>query len=171
MQFIHILAYGIDGFAFAAEALVGRYRGAREVVTLKRSVRYSFCWALLLALGFSLVFSLFGTKLLYLFTDKINLLIGARPYLIWIAIAPPINAIAYIWDGVFVGATASTAMRNSMLASALVFLVAYFTLKGFGNHGLWMALTLFSAARGATLTFFAPKHIFLLNMPQERELA
>ncbi|RKU13680.1 MATE family efflux transporter [Candidatus Poribacteria bacterium] len=169
MQFIHILAYGIDGFAFAAEALVGRYRGAREVVTLKRSVRYSFCWALLLSLGFSLVFGLFGTKLLYLFTDKTNLLIGARPYLIWIAIAPPINSIAYIWDGVFVGATATTAMRNSMLASALVFLLAYFVLKGLGNHGLWMALTLFSAARGATLTFFAPKHIFSLNVPQKQE--
>ena len=101
MQFIHILAYGIDGFAFAAESLVGRYKGAREIATLKRSVRFSFCWALLLSVGFSLIFGLFGAKLLYLFTDKTNLLIGARPYLIWIAIAPPINSIAYIWDGVF----------------------------------------------------------------------
>ena len=167
MQFIHILAYGIDGFAFAAEALVGRYRGAREVVTLKRSVRYSFCWALLLSLGFSLVFGLLGTKLLYLFTDKTNLLVGARPYLIWIAIAPPINSIAYIWDGVFVGATASAAMRNSMLASTVIFLSAYFLFQGLGNHGLWLALTLFSAARGATLTFFAPKHIFLSSVPQK----
>ena len=167
MQFIHILAYGIDGFAFAAESLVGRYKGAREVVTLKRAVRYSFCWALFLSVGFSLFFGLLGTKLLYLFTDKTDLLIGARPYLIWIAIAPPINAIAYIWDGVFIGATASAAMRNSMLASAMIFLLAYFALKGFGNHGLWLALTLFSAARGATLTVFAPKHIFSMSPPQK----
>ncbi len=171
MQFIHVLAYGIDGFAFAAECLVGRYKGAREVADLKRSVLYSFCWALCLSVGFSLVFGLFGTKLLYLFTDKTDLLMGARPYLIWIAIAPPINSIAYIWDGVFVGATASAAMRNSMLVSMVVFLSAYFLLQGFGNHGLWMALTLFSIARGATLTFLAPKHIFSLNVPQKRELA
>lgn len=170
LQFIHILAYGIDGFAFAAESLVGRYKGARDVVTLKRAVRFSFWWALVLSAGFSLFFGLLGTRLLYLFTDKMDLLIGARPYLIWIAIAPPINAIAYIWDGVFIGATASTAMRNSMLASALVFLLAYFVLKGLGNHGLWLTLTLFSIARGATLTFFAPKHIFSLSPPQKREL-
>ena len=170
LQFIHILAYGIDGFAFAAEALVGRYRGAREVATLKRAVRFSFCWALLLSLGFSLVFGLFGGTLLYLFTDKTSLLIGARPYLIWIALAPPINSVAYIWDGVFVGATASAAMRNSMLIAMVVFLVAYFLLQGLGNHGLWMALTLFGVARGATLTCFAPKHIFSLSLPQKREL-
>lgn len=170
LQFIHIMAYGIDGFAFASESLVGRYKGAREVTNLKRAVRYSFCWALFLSVGFSLFFGLLGPKLLYLFTDRTELLIGARPYLIWIAIAPPINSIAYIWDGVFIGATASAAMRNSMLASAMVFLGAYFLLKGFGNHGLWMALTLFSIARGATLTFFAPKHIFSSNLPQKREL-
>ena len=170
MQFIHILAYGIDGFAFAAESLVGRYKGAQEIANLKRAVRYSFSWALLLSVGFSLFFALLGTKLLYLFTDKTNLLIGARPYLIWIAIAPPINSIAYIWDGVFVGATASGAMRNSMLASMAIFLCAYFLFEGLENHGLWMALTLFSAARGATLTFFAPKHIFSLNVSQMRRL-
>ena len=142
-----------------------------KIANLKRAVRFSFWWALFLSVGFSLVFGLLGTQLLYLFTDKTNLLIGARPYLIWIAIAPPINAVAYIWDGVFVGATASAAMRNSMLASMVVFLLAYFLLQGLGNHGLWMALTLFSIARGATLTFFAPKHIFSLNVPQKRELA
>ena len=125
LQFIHILAYGIDGFAFAVESLVGRYKGAREITNLKRSVRYSFWWVLFLSAGFSLVFGLLGTKLLYLFTDKTDLLIGARPYLIWIAIAPPINSVAYVWDGVFIGATASTAMRNSMLASTVVFLFAY----------------------------------------------
>ena len=170
MQFIHILAYGIDGFAFAAESLVGRYKGAQEIANLKRAVRYSFSWALLLSVGFSLFFALLGTKLLYLFTDKTNLLIDARPYLIWIAIAPPINSIAYIWDGVFVGATASAAMRNSMLASMAIFLCAYFLFQGLENHGLWMALTLFSAARGATLTFFASKHIFSSNVSQKRRM-
>jgi MATE family multidrug resistance protein len=170
LQFIHILAYGIDGFAFAVESLVGRYKGAREITNLKRSVRYSFWWVLLLSAGFSLVFGLLGTKLLYFFTNKTDLLIGARPYLIWIAIAPPINSVAYIWDGVFIGATASTPMRNSMLASTVVFLCAYVLLKGLGNHGLWMALTLFSIARGATLTALAPKHIFSLAVPQKRRL-
>ena len=170
LQFIHILAYGIDGFAFAVESLVGRYKGARQITNLKRSVRYSLWWVLFLSAGFSLVFGLLGTKLLYFFTNKTDLLIGARPYLIWIAMAPPINSVAYIWDGVFIGATASTPMRNSMLASTVVFLFAYVLLKGLGNHGLWLALTLFSIARGATLTALAPKHIFSLNAPQKPRL-
>lgn len=170
MQFIHMLAYGVDGFAFAAESLVGRYKGAQDLIRLKRSVFFSFCWALFLSTGFSLVFALLGTKLLYLFTDKSDLLVGARPYLIWIAIAPLVNSTAYIWDGVFIGATASTAMRNSMLTSTVVFLLAYFLLKGLGNHGLWLALTLFSISRGATLTFLAPKHIFSLSVPRARNL-
>ena len=170
LQLIHILAYGIDGFAFAAESLVGRYKGAREIANLKRAVRYAFWWALLLSAGFSLVFGLLGTKLLYFFTDKTDLLIGARPYLIWIAIAPLINSVAYIWDGVYIGATASAAMRNSMLASMVVFLLAYFLLNGLGNHGLWLALTLFSITRGVTLTLLAPKHIFSLSAPRKRRL-
>ena len=170
LQFIHILAYGIDGFAFAAESLVGRYKGAREIANLKRAVQYSFWWALCLSASFSLLFGLLGARLLYLFTDKTDLLTGARPYLIWITIAPFSNSIAYIWDGVFIGATASTAMRNAMLISTVVFLLAYFLLKGFGNHGLWLALTLFSIARGATLTVLAPKHIFLLSPLQKQHL-
>ncbi len=170
LQFIHILAYGTDGFAFASECLVGRYKGARNIANLKSTVRYSFCWALVLSAAFSLVFALFGTHLLLFFTDKADLLTGARPYLIWIVIAAPINSVAYIWDGVFVGATASTAMRNSMLVSTAIFLLTYFLLSSLGNHGLWMTLTLFSIARGATLTFLAPKHIFSLDLPQKRGL-
>ena len=160
LQFIHILAYGIDGFAFAAESLVGKYKGAKEIRGLKSVVRYSFLWALFLAGGFSLIFGYFGSRLFSLFTDKADLLAQARPYLIWITIAPIVNAVAYIWDGVFLGATASKPMRNSMIAATAIFFCAYYLLRSHGNQGLWLALTLLSIARGLTLTVLAPKHIF-----------
>ena len=161
LQFINLLAYGIDGFAFAVESLVGRYKGANEICNLKRAVKYAFLWALLLSGGLTLIFGGFGAKLLYLFTNKTDLVRQAIPYMIWITIAPLINTAAYIWDGVFLGATASKPMRNAIVASTfLVFLPAYYLLTPLGNHGLWLALTLLSVARSLSLSALAPKHIF-----------
>ena len=84
----------------------------------------------------------------------------AKPYLIWIIIAPVVNVAAYIWDGIYLGATASKAMRNAMILSTLLFLSAVYLLIPFGNHGLWGALTLLLVARGVSLTVLAPKYLF-----------
>ena len=84
----------------------------------------------------------------------------AKPYLIWIIIAPVVNVAAYIWDGIYLGATASKAMRNAMILSTLLFLSAVYLLIPFGNHGLWGALTLLLIARGVSLTVLAPKYLF-----------
>ncbi len=160
LQFINFLAYAIDGFAFAAESLIGRYKGAVEMHNLRKAVRYLFIWGLCLAGVFSLIYGIFGHPLLYVFTNRTDIVRKALPYLIWIAISPIINAVAYLWDGIFLGATASKPMRNAMIISTLlVFLPAYYLLKPLGNHGLWLALTLYSAARGLSLTGLAPKHI------------
>jgi MATE family multidrug resistance protein len=160
LQFINFLAYAIDGFAFAAESLIGKYKGAVDIHNLRVAVRYVFIWGLCLAAVFSLIYGFFGHPLLYVFTNKTDLVKQALPYLIWIALAPIINAVAYLWDGIFLGATASKPMRNAMIVSTLlVFLPAYYFLKPLGNHGLWLALTVYSAARGLSLTALAPKHI------------
>ena len=160
LQFINFLAYAIDGFAFAAESLIGKYKGAVDIHNLRVAVRYVFIWGLCLAAVFSLIYGFFGHPLLYVFTNKTDMVKQALPYLIWIALAPIINAVAYLWDGIFLGATASKPMRNAMIVSTLlVFLPAYYFLKPLGNHGLWLALTVYSAARGLSLTALAPKHI------------
>ena len=160
LQFIYLLAYAVDGFAFAAESIIGKYKGAVDTRNLRAAVRHVFIWGICLAGFFSAIYGLFGHPLLYVFTNKTDIVKGALPYLIWIALSPIINAVAYLWDGIFIGVTASKPLRNAMIASTfVVFLPAYYLLKPLGNHGLWLALTLYSVARGLTLTSLAPKYI------------
>ena len=160
LQFINLMSYAIDGLAFAAESLIGKYKGAQDMPNLKRTTRKIFFWSFLFGGVIMLIFVLFGEQLLHLFTDQIPLIEQAKPYLIWIIVAPVVNVAAYIWDGIFLGATASKGLRNSVILSTLLFLSAVYLLMPFGNHGLWGALTLLLVARGVSLTVLAPKYLF-----------
>ena len=160
LQFINLMSYAIDGFAFAAESLIGKYKGAQDMRNLKKTIHQIFLWAFLFGGMIMLIFVLFGNQLLHLFTDQMPLIEQAKPYLIWIVIASVVNVTAYIWDGIFLGATASKALRNSVILSTLLFLSAVYLFMPFGNHGLWGALTLLLVARGVSLTALAPKYLF-----------
>jgi MATE family multidrug resistance protein len=153
LQYLNWLSYGVDGFAFASEALVGKYAGARDRANTLRAVRFSFAWGLGLALLFSLTYGLAGEVLLRVFTNQRDVVAAAVPFLFWMTIFPIFNTPCYLWDGVFIGLTASRAMRNSMILALGVFLLAYYLLfPRYGNQGLWLALLLFMAARGAVQT-------------------
>ena len=160
LQYINLLSYAIDGFAFAAESLVGKYKGAQDLRNLKQTTRLIFLWAFLFAGVILLILVCFGERLLYVFTDQGALIEQAKGYLIWVIVAPVINVAAYIWDGIFLGATASRALRNSVIVSTLFYFTAIYLLMPFGNHGLWGALTLLLIARGVSLTVLAPKYLF-----------
>lgn len=160
LQFINLMSYAIDGFAFAAESLIGKYKGAQDMRNLKKTTHQIFLWAFLFGGLIMLIFVIFGEPLLHLFTDQMPLIEQAKPYLIWIIVASVVNVAAYIWDGIFLGATASKALRNSVILSTLIFLSAVYLLMPFGNHGLWAALTVLLAARGISLTALAPKYLF-----------
>ena len=159
LQFINLMSYAIDGFAFAAESLVGKHKGAQDTHKLKRTTRYVFRWAFLFGGVLMVVFAVFGQRLLHLFTDQPLLITQASPYLGWIFVAPIVNVAAYIWDGIFLGATASKPLRNTVIFSTMLFLGAVYVLMPYGNHGLWGALTLLLVARGASLTVLARKYI------------
>ncbi len=161
LQLIGLLAYGVDGFAFSAESLVGKYIGAQDRGSLKKTVTYSFRWGIGLGVVFAIAFSTFGEPLLRVFTDKKDVIAQCLVYMPWVAVAPLINSWCFIWDGIFIGATATKPMRNSMLfCTVLVFLPVYFLLKdALGNHSLWLALTVFMVMRGVTLTLYARKYI------------
>ena len=159
LQFINFMSYAIDGFAFAAESLVGKYKGAQDTHKLKRTTRYVFRWAFLFGGVLMVMFAVFGQRLLHLFTDQPSLITQASPYLGWIFVAPIVNVAAYIWDGIFLGATASKPLRNTVIFSTMLFLGAVYVLMPYGNHGLWGALTLLLVARGASLTVLARKYI------------
>ena len=163
LQFINLMSYAIDGFAFAAESLIGKYKGAQDMRNLKKTTRQIFLWAFLFGGVIMLIFVLFGEPLLHLFTDQMPLIEQAKPYLIWIIVASVVNVAAYIWDGIFLGATASKALRNSVILSTLLFLSAIYLFMPFGNHGLWGALTVLLIARGVSLTILAPRYLFRQN--------
>ncbi len=160
LQYINLMSYAIDGFAFAAESMIGKYKGAQDMPNLKRTTRQIFLWAFLFGVVITLSLVVLGKQMLYLFTNQMRLIEGAKPYLIWIIIAPVVNVAAYIWDGIFLGATASRGLRNSVILSTVLYLCAIYLLTPFGNHGLWGALTLLLVVRGVSLTVLARKYLF-----------
>ncbi len=149
LQFLNWMSYGVDGFAFASESLVGKYAGAEDIFNLKKSIKYSFLWGMGMAAMISFIYWIFGVTLIGVFTDKLELIGQTTPFLFWMIIFPIISTPCYIWDGIFIGLTASVAMRNTMLLALVVYLLSHFLLYNeFGNNGLWLALLIFMAARG-----------------------
>jgi MATE family multidrug resistance protein len=148
-----IMAYGIDGFAFAAESLIGRYIGAKDVTRLNKAVKFTFFWGFGLALLFTLIYLIFPNWILGIFTNKPDVINLALQLMIWTQMAPIIGCFCYIWDGVFIGATATAAMRNSMIISLFIFYlpVYYLTRDLLGIQALWISLTVFMLVRGITL--------------------
>ncbi len=164
LQFIYVLAYGVDGFAFASESLVGKYTGLRDEGGLRKAIRYSFLWGMGLAALVSLFYGVFGQQLLYVFTDKQAIYEAALPFLPWVIAAPLLNTPGFIWDGVYIGATQSKPMRNTLItATFFVFLPMYFFFKPiWGNHGLWLAFSGFMVTRGIMLALYAKNYVFSL---------
>ncbi|MHC4453876.1 MAG: MATE family efflux transporter [Planctomycetota bacterium] len=165
LEFIMISAYGIDGFSFAAESVVGKYFGAGDAVNFRSAIKVSFQWGIGISIALVLFFYLFGKNILQLLTDNQEVINSAIPFLGWLIIAPVIHAVPFIWDGVFIGITASKAMRNTMLLSTFLFyLPTYYIFHNImGNHALWLALTILMLARGISQTMLA-KHV-VFNIP------
>jgi len=148
-----IMAYGIDGFAFAAESLIGRYLGAKDLKRLSKAVKLTFVWGFGLAFLFTIIYIIFPNWILGIFTNKPDVINLALQLMIWTQIAPIIGSFCYIWDGIFIGATATAAMRNTMIISLFVFyLPVYFLTRDLlGTQALWLSLTVFMLIRGITL--------------------
>lgn len=146
------MAYGLDGFAHAAEALVGRAIGQGNRSLFRASVKACAIWSAGIALVFSLLYATGGRPLIGLLTDLAAVRAATLTYLPWMVLSPLLSVWAFLLDGIFIGATRAREMRNNMLAAVLlVYIPAWYLLRGFGNHGLWAALMLFLAARGAGL--------------------
>ena len=162
MQFFYIFSYFTDGFAYAGEALVGRFTGAHDPKQLRQTVKLLFLWGFFIALPFMVLYALFPDWFIRLVSDQPSIIPMAQPYHIYLAAIPLITFAAFLWDGVYIGATAARAIRNTMLISAVgVFLPATLLLMPrFGNHGLWIAFLLFMVARGLSMTLMAKKAVF-----------
>jgi len=154
MQLQNFLSFGLDGFAHAAEAMVGGSIGARDKAAFQKSVHITGQWALIVAGGYTLAYALAAPLIIALLTDIPDVRATAGEYFIWLAISPLISVWSFMLDGIFIGATRTRDMRNAMMASFVVFLIAMSVLQpAYGNHGLWAALMIFMAARAASLGY------------------
>jgi MATE family multidrug resistance protein len=150
-----VIAY-LDGIAFATEALVGRALGAAHRAGLEAAVRLSTYWAAGLALASSVALYALGPALIDLLTTDPLARATAREYLGWAAAIPAIGVWAFQLDGIFIGATRTAEMRRAALAAFALYLVAWWLLRPFGNHGLWAAMAAGYAARALTLLRYYP---------------
>ena len=162
LEFVAIAAYGIDGFAFAAESISGKYFGARNQEKLKKAIRLCFCWGVGLGSVYGLAYFIFGRNILEILTNQAAVVDIALDYMWWLILFPILSAVPFVWDGIYIGLTASKAMRNTMLFSTfLIFLPSYYLLENhFGNHGLWLSMIFFVLARGVSQTLLAKKVVW-----------
>ncbi len=152
LQFLHITANALDGFAFSAEALVGLTVGARTRHQLRRVVMLTSLWAGMTVLVLAAAFALFGPLAIDIMTTSPEIRSEARQYLVWVVALPIIGAPSWMLDGIFVGGMRTRDMRNAMLISVLVYALSLVILvDSFGSHGLWAALLVLFVARAVTL--------------------
>lgn len=152
LQFLHITAYALDGFAFAAEALVGQALGARDRGRLRRSAVLASVWGGVSVIGMAIAFALAGSAIIAVMTTAEPVRAAAATYLPWMVAAPLLGLAPWMLDGIFIGATRTRDMRNMMAVSAAIYAVSVIVLLPLmGNHGLWLSLLISFAARGVTL--------------------
>ncbi len=161
LQFFYIFSYFTDGFAYAGEALVGKFVGARDEKSLRSVVMHLFKWGAYICVPFAILYALFPTPFVKMISNQPVIIEQIQPYYIYMVLIPLITFAAFLWDGIYIGATASKAIRNTMIISSiLIFLpMWYFLMPLYGNHGLWIAFLGFMLARGISMTFFAKKNI------------
>ena len=152
MNFQIFMAHGLDGFANAAQAMVGRAVGAADRAELRGAIRVSSFWAAVTAAMFVLVYAAAGEGIVALLTGIEDVRMAAGEYLPWAVAMPALSVAAFQFDGIFLGATLGRQMRNMMIVSVAAYLVlCELLLPLWGNHGLWSALAAFMALRGLTL--------------------
>lgn len=158
MQLFILFSYFMDGFAYSAEALTGRYVGAKQNEQLKILVKRLFRWGIIIVILFTLVYFFLFDQILSILTDKRNIISLAHDFHLWVLLIPICGFSAFLWDGIFVGATASRQMRNSMLIAVSVYFCLYFITIFYGlfaNNVLWFMFICYLVVRGLAQSFMA----------------
>lgn len=160
MQFFTIFAYFMDGFAYAGEALTGRYIGAKAWGALRSMLLMLFRIGLVMAPLMSLVFYFFSSDLLFLLSDKVDVLTFAEAHRHWAVLIPIVSFGAFLWDGVFVGATTSKPMSQAVAIAFVTFFAGYYFLSPlWGLDALWCSFVLYLAARSLLSTYWGMRLI------------
>ena len=158
LQFVQISAFALDGFAFAAEALVGQALGAHARPDLRRAAILTSQWGFGFAVALAAVFIAFGPLLIDIMTTAPDVRLASRAYLPWVVAMPVLGIAAWMLDGIFIGATRTRDLRNAMAVSAAIYAATLaLLLPTLGNHGLWASLIVLNIARAVTLGLRYPR--------------
>lgn len=162
LQFLMLFSFIMDALAYAAEAIVGRYVGAKDKPMVMKSIKRLFIWGGLSCFFLSFVYYFLGDSVLWLLSDQQVIIQGAKPYMIWVALIPIASFASFLWDGIYIGTTSSRAMLVTMLIATFGMFVPVFflTFDTLGNHGLWIAMLSFFLGRGLFQTILAPSRVF-----------
>ena len=161
MQLFVLYSYFMDGFAFAGEALSGRYLGARDLRKFKSTVKRLFFWGLVVILLFSVAYGGFCEEIMSLITDDSAVLRESEHYRMWALLIPAAGAAAFIWDGVYIGLTATRQMLSALAVATAAFFAVYYGIEPFpqfigDNNRLWLAFIVYLASRGALQFLLTP---------------
>ncbi len=158
MLFLYVMAYGLDGFANAAETLAGYAFGQRDPRQLRQASGHCAIWAVMVAALFSACYYFLGEHLIALATTLPDVREAATSYLLWMVALPLVSVWAFMLDGIFIGATRTAELRNAMALAVLIHLLTlWLTLDLLRNHGIWLAMLTFMAARSLILSAMYPK--------------
>lgn len=168
LQFFTLFSYIMDGFAYAGESLVGRYIGAQDRRSLLSSVRHLIAWGLGLTLLFTVLYAAFGQQFLLIFSDKQDVISATKSYFFWTLIIPVCGFSAFLFDGIFIGATASRTMRNTMFIATLAFFAVWYLLsvslntdsEFVQNNILWSAFMVYLTSRGLGQAMMLRKSVY-----------
>lgn len=154
MTLFTLFSYVMDGFAYAGEALSGKYYSAANKLAFDRVYRSLFAWGAIMAVVFTLVYAVGGNGFLMLLTNEAVVVQSAEAYFWWAVMIPIASVSAFVYDGIFIGLTATRGMLVSSVVSALVFFVLYLALQNYlGNHALWLAFIVYLGLRGGIQWF------------------
>lgn len=169
LQLVYAFSFFIDGFANASEALTGKFVGKRNVLELKRVVKYTFIWGISIALVFTFTYAIAWKPIMKIYTADLNVVNEARNYIAWIIAIPLVSIITFVWDGIFLGATATAEQRNATIVAAILFFMIYKLLDNkLDNHALLLAQLVFFATRGILQSFMYKSAIINKLMPIEK---
>ena len=158
MQLFTLFSYIMDGFAYAGEALAGKHIGANDRIALRQMVRQLFIWGIGLSLVFTLLYGIGGEDFLRLLTNETDVITASSSYFYWVLAIPLAGFSAFLYDGIFIGATATGLMLRAMATASATFFLLYWGFReAMGNHALWMAFITYLLIRGIMQGFLGRK--------------
>lgn len=160
MKLMLLYSYFVDGFAYAGEALTGRFIGAKDKVSLIKSIKVLFNWISAIAVISTVIYWVAGEEMFRLLTNNVEVIAAAKEYFPWLLFVPILSCVAFILDGIFIGATASSAIRDTMLLSASLFFLTYYILSGWiGHHALYAAYMIHLVVRTIYMSLIMKREV------------